>query len=46
MKLGIIVASAILLAAGLIALLNGNWEVAVFCIFIGLALGLFFLRGG
>ncbi len=45
MKLGVIVGAAILLAAGLLSLINGNWQVAIFLIFIGLALGLFFFRG-
>ena len=45
MKLGIILAAAIFLGAGIVLLFNGNWESAVFCILIGLALGVFFFRG-
>jgi len=44
MKLGIIIAAAVCLAVGLISLFSGNWQVAVFFIFVGLALGLFFFR--
>jgi hypothetical protein len=46
MKLGIIIGAAIFLAVGLISLFSGNWQAAVVFIFIGLALGLVFFRGG
>jgi len=45
MKLAVILAAAIFLGAGIVLLLNGNWESAIFCLFIGLALGVFFFRG-
>lgn len=45
MKLGVILAAATFLGVGLISLFSGNWQGAVICILIGLALGLFFFRG-
>lgn len=44
-RLGVIVAAAILIGAGIILFAQRNWEAGLLCILIGIALGIFFFRG-
>ena len=44
-KLAIIIGGCLFIAAGIVELINGNWQGALFLIAIGAGLVIFFLRG-